>query len=655
MGHEMAEKAKKKSPEENVILLQEIRDRYELCQNDPAERENRESFIEDIEFENGKQWDEKVEADRSADGRPCLVINKTQQITKQILGDARQNKINIKVKPVDGISDPALAEVFNGIIKNIENQSQAETAYDTGLSYSVRGGWGYLRVLTQFIDEDSMDQDIKIERVVNPLSIYCDPNAKKLDRSDARFYFVTEDVAKKTYEKDYPNSTVCGAMASGLGDQEKTWIADETVRVVEYFRVEEKKEQLYQVEGGATIRESRVKKYGGKVVDGFIVSASGASIAIIKERTTNIPVVEWYKTNGIEILEGPKEVPCKYIPIIFIPGDEVWIEGKQKLRSAIKWSKDPNRLYNWARSTAVETMAQAPIQPFILTPGEVQGFEPIWDEANKKPFPYLLYNDTGKGNGRPQRQQPAVVNQAADREAMLASDDIKSTSGKYDASLGAAGNETSGKAINARQRQGDIGTFVFIDNHVHGITFLGRVLVDMIPRVMDGERVVRLLGEDGAESWATINKAVRDPLQPGRTIIENDVTIGKYDVVATAGTAYATKRQEAVDGMIQLAQAFPPAVPVLAPRIAKNSDWPEAQEIGDELKALAGPPPGAEQPQGPPPPSEKEQLSIEGQQLVNEERKMRMAKNQEDITQLVQEKVAEALVQIGLIQAPNGQ
>ncbi|MFZ2950901.1 MAG: portal protein [Desulfuromonadaceae bacterium] len=651
----MAEKAKKKSPEENVILLQEIRDRYELCQNDPAERENRESFIEDIEFENGKQWDEKVEADRSADGRPCLVINKTQQITKQILGDARQNKINIKVKPVDGISDPALAEVFNGIIKNIENQSQAETAYDTGLSYSVRGGWGYLRVLTQFIDEDSMDQDIKIERVVNPLSIYCDPNAKKLDRSDARFYFVTEDVAKKTYEKDYPNSTVCGAMASGLGDQEKTWIADETVRVVEYFRVEEKKEQLYQVEGGATIRESRVKKYGGKVVDGFIVSASGASIAIIKERTTNIPVVEWYKTNGIEILEGPKEVPCKYIPIIFIPGDEVWIEGKQKLRSAIKWSKDPNRLYNWARSTAVETMAQAPIQPFILTPGEVQGFEPIWDEANKKPFPYLLYNDTGKGNGRPQRQQPAVVNQAADREAMLASDDIKSTSGKYDASLGAAGNETSGKAINARQRQGDIGTFVFIDNHVHGITFLGRVLVDMIPRVMDGERVVRLLGEDGAESWATINKAVRDPLQPGRTIIENDVTIGKYDVVATAGTAYATKRQEAVDGMIQLAQAFPPAVPVLAPRIAKNSDWPEAQEIGDELKALAGPPPGAEQPQGPPPPSEKEQLSIEGQQLVNEERKMRMAKNQEDITQLVQEKVAEALVQIGLIQAPNGQ
>lgn len=655
MGREMAEKAKKKSPEEEAKLLQEIRDRYELCQNDPAERENRESFLEDIEFENGKQWDEKVEADRSADGRPCLVINKTQQITKQILGDARQNKINIKVKPVDGVSDPGLAEVFNGIIKNIENQSQAETAYDTGLSYSVRGGWGYIRVLTQFIDEDSMDQDIKIERVVNPLSIYCDPNAKRLDRSDAKFYFVTEDVAKKSYEKDYPKSTVCGALSSGLGDQEKTWIADETVRVVEYFRVEEKKEQLYQVEGGATIRESRIKKYGGKVIDGFIVSASGASIAIIKERTTKIPVVEWYKTNGIEILEGPKEVPCKYIPIIFIPGDEVWIEGKQKLRSAIKWSKDPNRLYNWARSTAVETMAMSPIQPFILTPGEVQGFEPIWDEANKKPLPYLLYNDAGKGNGRPQRQQPAMVNQAADREAMLASDDIKSTSGKYDASLGAAGNETSGKAINARQRQGDIGTFVFIDNHVHGITFLGRVLVDMIPRVMDGERVVRLLGDDGAESWAVINKTVRDPLQPGRTIIENDVTVGKYDVVATAGTAYATKRQEAVDGMISLAQAFPPAVPVLAPRIAKNSDWPEAQEIGDELKALAGPPPGSEQPQGQPPPSEKEQLSIEGQQLVNEERKMRMAKNQEDITQLVQEKVAEALVQIGLIQAPNGQ
>lgn len=662
----MAAKAGKKNPKETEEeLLQEIRDRYELCQNDEAERLNRDSFLEDTAFENGKQWDEDVERERNSDGRPCLVINKTQSIVKQILGDARQNKINIKVKPVDGVNDPKLAEIFNGIIKNIESQSQAETAYDTALGFAVRGGWGYLRVITQFVDEDSMDQDIRIERIINPLSVYCDPNAKKLDRSDARFYFITEDVAKKEFEIEYPDSGCNGAMQAGMGDQERSWIADETVRVVEYFRKTEKKEELYQVEGGSTIRESVIKKHGGKVEDGFVIAPSGASIKVIKQRTTSIPVIEWYKTNGVEILEGPKEVPCKYIPIIFIPGDEVWVEGKQILRSAIKWSKDPNRLYNWARSTSVETMALAPIQPFIGAASQFEGYEDVWDKANKKPLPWLPYKAV-PGFGAPQRQQTAPVNQAADREAMLASDDIKSTSGKYDASLGAAGNETSGKAINARQRQGDIGTFVFVDNHVHGITYLGRVLIDMIPRVMDGERVIRLLGEDGKETWATINKTVRDPLDPSKTIIENDVTIGKYDVVASAGAAYATKRQEAIDGMVSLGQAFPPAVPVLAPRIAKNSDWPEAQEIGDEIKALVGGPSSNQAPppkQLPPPQAPqgdnlngiKAELAVEGQQLINEKRKLELQQGASNIEKMVEDKVAEALIHLGLIQVPPAQ
>jgi hypothetical protein len=658
----MAAKADKKNPKETEQeLLKEIRDRYELCQNNEAERQNRESFLEDTAFENGKQWDETVENERNADGRPCLVINKTQQIAKQILGDARQNKINIKVKAVDSADDPSKAELYNGIIKNIESRSQAETAYDTGLGFSVRGGWGYLRVITQYCDEDSMEQDILIDRVTNPLSIYPDPNARKLDRSDAKFYFVTEDVPKDDYKAEYPNSVVSGSLPAGLGDQERTWVADETIRVVEYFRKTEKKEQLYQVGPGATIRESRIKKYGGRVEDGFIIASSGASIKITKQRTTTIPVIEWYKTNGVEILEGPKVFPSKYIPIVFIPGDEVWIEGKQILRSAIKWSKDPNRIYNWARSTAIETMALAPIQPFIGAAPQFKGYEEIWDNSNKRPISYLPYVPV-PGLQAPTRQQPAPVNPAADREAMLASDDIKSTSGKYDASLGAAGNETSGKAINARQRQGDIGTFVFVDNHVHAITFLGRILVDMIPRVMDGEQVVRLLGEDGAESWKTINKVVRDPLDPSRTMVENDVTVGKYDVVASAGAAYATKRQEAIDGMVALVQSFPQAAPVIAPRIAKNSDWPDAQEIGDELKALAGGPPPTGPPSGvptsqgvPPAPEQpspqavKEQLGIEGQQLVNEERKQRLQQGQAQIEKLVEDKVAEALIHLGLI------
>ncbi len=665
----MAQKSKKETPEDK--LLQEAKDNLELVQDSEAEVENRSTFREDTKFENGDMWDPKAQQDREDAGRPCLKINKCAPVVKQILGDARQNKIQIKVKPVDNEQDPAKAKIYDGLINNIENVSSADTAYDTALGFSVRGGWGYFRVITEYSDEEAFDQDIKINRIINPLSVYMDPSAQRLDRADIKWAFILDTMTRKEFEKSYPNSIVKTGIQAGLGDQEKTWISEETVQVAEYFRIVYKKETLHlMAEDGRTIRASSVERNNHEVVKeetapgvfSEYLLIGNDRYDILRSRETDMPKVEWCKTNGVEILEGPTEFPCKYIPIIFVPGDEVWIDGKQILRSALKWAKEPNRLYNWARSNSVERMAGAPLQPFLITPEELAGYEIMWDEANTKPMPYLLYN-RHEGGGIPQRQQGSMPDVGADREAQMASDDIKSTTGIYDASLGAAGNEKSGVAIRERKRQGDTGTYVFTDNLVTAIEHLGRILVNMIPRVYDTERVVRLLNVDGSEAWETINQTIVNPADGSKTVL-NDLSVGKFDVVATAGPAYGTKRIEAADGMERFMTAVPLAAPVVAPRLAKMLDWDDADEIGDELKAALGGAPEGEEGQAPPepPPNPEEELKLEGQVLTNQGKELDNEKKAKDLIEDQQEQddrmkglIIEALQDVGLVpQTPGG-
>ena len=645
------------SKDPDADLLDEIRERMKDSSASEADVMNRASYQDDVRFENGDQWDDKARRDRDEVGRPTVTVNKCAPVVKQILGDARQNKISIKVKAVDGDSDPKVARIYDGLISNIEKVSSADTVYDTSLGFAVRGGYGYFRIITEYSDEDAFDQDIKFKRIVNPLSVYDDPECQNLDRSDRGWCFVTDTQTKESFKKEYPDSKIASGIEVGLGDQEKTWLADGTVMVAEYFRVVKIPEMLYLLETGKTLRESVIKKNGAEVIEDelnpgkkLLMIGNDVIGTIVKERKTKYPKVEWYKTNGFEILEGPIEFPSKYIPVVFVPGDEVWVEGKQILRSAIKWAKDPNRIYNWARSTAIETMAAAPRQPWLVTPGMIKGYEKFWEQANRKPLPYLLYN---VDNGQiPQRQMGAIPDGGATQESMMSSDDIKSTTGIFDASLGAAGNETSGKAIIARQRQGDIGSFVFIDNLVSALEYAARVLVDMIPRVYDTKRIVRLLNPDGSEGWETINEIHIDPMTGDETLL-NDISVGKFDVAVTAGPSYSTKRQEAADQMLQLVSAAPEYRAILVPKIVKGLDFDGAEELSKEMVDATA---GAGQP---PKPTQEEQLDImnkvltaEGKELVNTQRKMDIEGAINDQDERTKALIIQALEATGLL--PEG-
>lgn len=620
--------AKKKDKD---AIVTEIRDRWQLGQE--TESDNRISSLEDQKFENGEQWDHKVKAEREKDSRPCLTINKTAGVVKQIIGDFRQNDMSIKVRPVDDQADPEVAEIYTGLIRNIENISNSESAYDTALDCAVRGGYGYFRIITEYSSDDTFDQDIFIKRVVNPQSVTFGP-AQEIDNSDAEWCIITEDVERETFKGQYPKATAISQVEQGHGEGESGWFTDETVRVAEYFKVQYRDKKLLLLSDGRTVEAD---KFNPEL---------NPDLTIVRERTAQCRYVEWYKSNGSEILEGPTEIPSKYIPVVPVFGEEVWIEGKRILRSAIKWAKDPAKLYNWSRSNAAETLALAPKQPFLVTPAEIKGHEDQWKTADRKPMPYLLHNPSPMG--RPARQPAAIPNTGAYQESLTSADDIKATTGLYDASLGAKGNETSGKAINARERQGDTATFVFIDNLKQAIQHAGRILVDMIPRVYDTERVVRLLSVDGTVAQAVINQ--KNPL--GEKV--HDLSQGKYDVVVDVGPAYTTKRLEAADAMTQMMQAAPQVAPIILPRIAKNQDWPEADEVAQELQMFNPAAQQGQQQQGPDP---NAQLDLAKGQLDIQSKELDIAKKQQDIRaqgmdnmeQMAQQVTVMTLKQLGVI------
>jgi hypothetical protein len=609
-----------------------------------AEGDNREASLIDAKFENGEQW--TAEDEQARIGRPCLTINKVAGTVKQILGDARQNKPRIKIRPVDSDADPLTAEIFTALIRNIENVSDAESAYDNGHDCAVRGGIGFWRVNTRY-NEDSIDeQDIYIDRIVNTQSVYFDQSSIKLTYEDAEHCFIIEDMKRKKFKKKYPKANASDFDGGDPG-KKSGWFTKDTVRVAEYWYKEPVKKHLFELLDGKVIeiRKPKIEQFEADGEQQKIVTdgESGDIIRFKRNRTVDSHRVMWCKITASEVIEGPTEWAGKYIPIVPCLGEELWIEGERILRSAIRHAIEPQRLYNWARSNNMETMSLAPKQPWVLTMEQIEGYEDFWNNAYAKPMPYLPYNYI-EGIPAPQRLLGSIGDNGANQEAMLAADEIKATTGKFDASLGAKGNETSGRAITARQRQGDTATFVFTDNQTRAVKHTGKILVDLIPKIYDTDRVVRLMGENlgrsigkkaqempiagnkplinvsenGKEAWARINYT--DKIT-GKTY--NDLSIGKYDVEVDAGSGYATRRQESVDGMIQLGQAAPQFMPIFVPRIAKNSDWPDAEDVADEIKAMT-------QPQQPPP-DPRVQIAAQKSQIDMQKGQLDLQKGQLDL------------------------
>jgi hypothetical protein len=654
-----------KQSEKDSELLAQARERAE--RGATYWKSNWDSALDDLKFLNGEQWPESIRIDRELKSRPCLTNNVLPTFVDQVLGDQRQNRPSISVKPVSmvTVTNPAkgepetlkisnetgtkeyeLGEVLSGIIRNIEYNCDAETSYDIAFQSAVESGMGYLRVYPDYVEDESFEQDLIIDHIENQFSVTIDPAARERDKSDMNWCLIDDMMEKDVFEKLYPDAS-SDPINSGASSLEG-WFADNTVRVSEYFTREPVTKEMALLSDGRTVE---LNEDFEKIRDELAKNG----IEVKRTRKVKGHKVVWRKITALDVLEGPIEMPCSTIPVVPVWGKSITIKNKTHFRSIIRYSKDAQRMANYWDSAATEAVALAPKSPFVGTPDQIEGYEEEWETANTDNKAFLPYNPMSPNDQGPRRQQPANVPAAELTLGSSSVEKIKSTLGMFDASIGALSNETSGRAIIARQRQGDKGSFAYIDNLSKAIRRVGKLLVEMVPKIYDTERVTRIKLPDDNEDFVKLNQQVLDE-QTQEWVTIHDIGIAKYDVVVTTGPAYATARMEAAESMIQFAQAVPAAAAVMADLIAKNMDWPGADSIANRLRKIIDPmvlseaerKANAEDAPEPPPPTPEQQIQMAEMEVRGKEVEADMAKIQSEV---IKAQAMEANAQADILQA----
>jgi hypothetical protein len=613
----------KRKRETDEDIVQEANERYRRAHEYQSAAHRH--YNDDLKFvngddENGHQWADGVSQARKAGKRPALTVNKTRVHCLQIINDARQNPVQVRINPTGDEATAEAAQIYEGIVRHIEYVSNAQQAYANATYCQVMGGIGYWRVLVDYAHDDTFNQEIYIKRVPDPTAVFMDPDIIQADGSDAKWAFVFYDLTREEYEDSYGKSDASDtADGSSAGDANLNNAAltldgdqatqsgyrtdDKHVQLVEYFRVSAKPDRLLQMADGSTVRESKLPKDWREALDKF-------GMPIMAEREIYEPNIEWFLIADNKIIER-SDWPGKFVPIVRVPCEEVVIDKKLDWVSHVRHLRDPQRLYNWYTSQAAEFVALQTKSPFVGVAESIEPYIADWENANTENKAILLYkgkDQEGNPIPPPARSQPPVMAQAYMEGLKISQAEMMMASGQYQAVMGEPSNETSGKAINARQRQGDNATYHVIDRLASAIRYTGRIILDLIPRVYDTERAIMIIGEDGTQTQVHVDPAApqahqttldpnQPPAQPSMNAQEDpdaqrqqalrtifNPNIGRYAVVADVGPSYATKRQEAFNAMNQVMAQNGEAFAIMGDFWAKNADFPGADELAARLK-----------------------------------------------------------------------
>lgn len=605
--------ADKKDDESILQSMRDFRERAEDYWHDIYDK-----AADDIEFCVNKesQWDAASRKSRADAGRPCVTINKIASFVHQQTNALRANKMTLNAIPVDD-SDVGKAEIQDAMLEYVLKSSRADIATDWAGGRAIMGGFGFFRVTTDYENELSFNQDIKVKRIENPQSTYLSPEIKCPFGSDTTEAITGEWMSKDEFKRQFPNDD---AVSVDDITEAMDWQSEDTVFVAEYYRVEYVQDTLYLLDDGTTLLKSEIDEYEGD-----------PDLVIANERKTQTKTIMWYKCSRDAVLEQT-EIKADFIPIILVVGDEQWVKNKRYWNSLITNAKDPQIIYNYARTAQLEQLQKAGNRPWVADGESIEGYESYWADANNPNMTFLPYKSTD-GNGK-QYAPPfmATAYQGSPdlmREVMTSADEIKGTTNINDATLGNQGNETSGRAIMARQRQSDQGNFHFLDNFKRAYEHLGRVILSMIPHYYDTPRVLRITQDDEVYKTLVINMDPESPLvqkyekelkdaELGINGLYNDVTVGKYDIRIAAGADYNTQREEAREVFIELGRAYPALMEVSGDLIIRAFDFPDADKIADRLKMLLPPHLKDDDGDAPPMPPELQQQIQQMQQQMQQ-------------------------------------
>ena len=553
--------------------IEEAKQFLKFC-ND-ADTMNRQEALEDLKFVGGDQWPVELQNSRNLESRPVITINKLDGYCRQVSNQQRQQRPRIKVHATNTHEQMVEAEIIQGLIRHVEVNSNADHAYDNGFDYAVRMGWGFMRVRTDYVSPDSFDQEIYIDPVDNPFTVYFDPNSIAPDGSDAERCLVTTMVPKAEFRKMYPEADDGGTSFTqrGTGDSQSEWITKEDIRLAEYYYTVREKATLYLLsDGTSTFADDK----------DFFNRLQVAGINIVDKRDSHKKTIKYCKLTGVEVIEEGVW-PSKYLPIVPIYGRHIVISDKRHKFGMVRYAKDPQRMYNFWQTSITESVALAPKAKWLMAEGQDEGHENDWAQANIKSFPLLRYKQTdidGRPAPAPTRLQPEPPPAGVMAAAAGVNEDIKVMMGIFDPAQLKQGN-ISGKALNGQQQQVDLTNFDYYDNLTRSIAHVGKIILDLIPKIYDTQRVLRIIGEDGKPQLVTVNE--QDAIG---NILKNNTAVGQYDVVMETGPGYNSKRQEAVDSMMQLLGADPALMQTAGDLIFRNMDFPGADIIADRLATL---------------------------------------------------------------------
>jgi hypothetical protein len=572
----------------NDEIFREANERLSI--GEQSEGANRQAAVIDLEFEDGQQWPTDIYNQRKVSRRPTLTINHTRAMVKRVVNNMRMQRPRIKVHPVSDGADVDIAQKIGGLIRHIEQRSEGATAYDIGGESAVKMGWGYWRVLSEYISEDSFEQELKIAPIRNPFTVYMDPASILPAGEDAEWCIITEKMKRSEFERKYPDEVETEWREGGQGDMALDWMDKEEIRLAEYFRIVKKKAWLVKLTDGRNVFENDMKE-GDQVA----TNLRGNPI----RRPSYRRQLEWHRLNGSTVVESVN-LPGKWIPVVRCEGNVMDINGQIKRKGMVRDLIDTQRAYDYWRTCETEVIALAPRAPWVGTTNQFDG-HPEWNDANQVPYSKLTYTpdfiEQPDGSKTPlpppQRVEPVAIPAGFVAAAESALKDLMILAGMpHEPGQDAPGQVVSGKALRARQALSDIGHFQYYDNQTKSICHTGRILLDLIPYYYSEARMQRIIGEDGVPEVVGINQpdeeAQAQSTDPSIIKIKNDLTVGRYDVVMDTGPGYETKRLESVDAMLDLMRTplAEPVVKVGADLVVRNMDWPGASDLADRLAPL---------------------------------------------------------------------
>lgn len=573
--------------EEEIFL--EACGRLRICEE--AESQNRTEGLVALGFRDGDQWDEAIAKARSLEQRPALTINHTNTFCRRVENQLRQQRPRIKCHPVGDGADVETAGVVNGLIRHIETLSNASVAYDTGVISAVNIGWGYWRIVGDYIDEKSFEQELKILPIRNTFTVYMDPSAVMPAGEDQRWCLISEVMTRQEYKRRYPKAPNCEWQADAPGDLSLAWESKTHLRLAEYFRIHEVKDELYRLSDGSV-------KLKSEMADPTVLQAVG--LMIVAKRPTTRKEVQWFRLNGKEVVDrkvGPRKedgtgaLPGSHIPVIRCEGNVLDVNGTVKRKGMVKDLMDPARMFNYWRTAQTERYALTPKAPWVAYEDTIEG-HPEWNDANQRSYSVLVAKAIAGPNGEllplPQRTQPAQVEAGMSEAAQGAEHDLMGIAGMPQENPEIQGRVISGnKYLQRRQGMADLTHFQYYDNQMLAIMWTGIILLELIPYYYDTSRMQRIIGDDGVPKMTGINQKAEEEDEEGNPVwrVKNDLTIGRYDVVMDTGPGYQTKREEGAESMLELLNT-PLGEVITKTRpdlIVRNMDFAGASELADSL------------------------------------------------------------------------